>query len=92
MQKRLECIVFGRVQGVSYRDFVRDTARGLLLTGTVQNLPDGTVGVVAEGEEANLKRLTTALKEQYPFAKVDKVEVSWGTPTGSFSDFRIVHS
>ena len=49
MMKRLTCIIHGRVQAVSFRDFVSDTAATLELTGTVQNLAGGTVEVIAEG-------------------------------------------
>ncbi len=92
MQKRVECIVSGEVQGVSYRDFVRTSARRAGLLGSVQNLPDGTVEVVAEGEESVLREFLKVLKEGYAFAKVSQVSDGWSEATGTFSDFRILKS
>ena len=91
MERRLECIVRGRVQGVSYRDFTARAARGLHLVGFVRNLSDGTVEVVAEGEEENLGRLLAHLKEKHPFAQVARIDEVWADVTGEFPDFRILH-
>ena len=41
----------GRVQGVGFRATVRNIARGFDVTGTVRNLPDGRVELIAEGEK-----------------------------------------
>lgn len=90
MQKRLECIVRGEVQGVSYRAFVKETARGLGLVGFARNLADGAVEAVAEGEEEKLKTLLRALEEDHPYAHVERVAAVWSEPTGEFADFRII--
>ena len=42
-------IVTGRVQGVGFRWFTRQTASELGLRGTVRNARDGSVEVVADG-------------------------------------------
>lgn len=89
MQKRLKCIVRGDVQGVSYRAFVKETARGLGLVGFVRNRQDDTVEVVAEGEETPLREILQALKEKHPFARVESIDENWGEPTGEFTDFSI---
>lgn len=89
MKKRLECIVHGRVQGVTFRDFTRRTATRLGLSGFVRNLPDETVEVVAEGEEDNLKKFLRTLKEDHPYADVEGVAAVWGQATGEFDEFRI---
>lgn len=95
MQKRLECKVVGIVQGVMFRDFVKRKASALGLTGTVQNMPDGSVFVVAEGEEAGLKKLLPFLRKG-PFisrmiARVDHIEERWSDVSGTFRDFRILY-
>ena len=92
MPKRLTCIVYGRVQGVSYRAFISRAATDLALTGCVRNLSDGTVEVVAEGDEANLKKLVAILREKHPFAKVERIETTWSEAKGKFDDFRVVFS
>ncbi|MDD4904019.1 MAG: acylphosphatase, partial [Candidatus Bipolaricaulis sp.] len=57
MKARLEARVHGRVQGVFFRQNTLTQARRLGLVGTVQNDPDGSVFVAAEGERLALERL-----------------------------------
>jgi acylphosphatase len=56
MQRRITCFVSGRVQGVGYRQHTKEIAKRFRVTGTVENLPDRRVKIVAEGEldEVNL--------------------------------------
>jgi acylphosphatase len=89
MQKAFRAQVFGRVQLVMFRDFVQRKASGLGLTGTVKNLPNGTVEVIAEGEHDALEKLLTHLKSGPLLARVDNVTVEWVQPTGSFRGFSI---
>ncbi len=91
MLRQIECIISGRVQGVLYRDFARRKARGLGLVGVVFNLPDGTVRVVAQGRESELKEYIEALKRGSVFSRVDSVEVKWSSAERSFADFSIRH-
>ena len=90
MKKRLECEIAGRVQLVMYRDFARRKARPLGLTGTVENLSNGNVYVVAEGDEALLARYLEALKKGPFLARVTGVTEKWLPATGEFNDFNII--
>lgn len=80
----------GRVQLVMFRDFVQRKGSGLGLTGTVRNLPDGTVEVVAQGERAKLEQLITKLHKGSLLSRVDAVEVAWRESSEQFDRFRIV--
>lgn len=91
MLRKIECVISGKVQGTLYRDFVRRKARGLGLVGTVENLPDGTVKVVAEGDESDLRSLIWYLKRGSMFSRVDAVDEKWSDAPQSFSDFQIVY-
>lgn len=91
MQKRIECSVSGRVQMVMYRDFATRNARSLGLTGMVKNMPDGTVSVIAEGEESSLTLFIEKLKIGSILAHVEHVAFSWGDATGTFTDFHIAY-
>jgi acylphosphatase len=71
---RLHVLVRGRVQGVGFRWFVRETARELGLAGWVRNRPDGTVEVAAEGSVALLDRLRDELRKGPPGASVATLE------------------
>lgn len=63
-------VVEGRVQGVGFRWYVLRVAQGLGVGGWTRNLPDGSVEVVARGEEAALDRLEQALRRGPPGALV----------------------
>lgn len=102
MQKRLECQVFGRVQMVMFRDFVKRTARARGVAGSVMNNPDGSVSIVAEGEEAKLRELLALARRGSMFARVDRVEEKWlalpaatstaqAVPLGEFKSFDILY-
>ncbi|CUU35847.1 MAG: acylphosphatase [Fimbriimonadales bacterium] len=88
--KRLYAQVYGRVQGVGFRWFVQEHATRLGLTGYVRNLPDGSVEVVAEGEESALRTLLEqVLRVGPPGAWVREVDAHWDAGTGEFGEFRI---
>lgn len=88
-QKRIEVVVHGRVQGVFYRASAQREARRLGLTGWVKNRPDGTVEVIAEGEEDQVKDFLAWAQHGPTTARVDNVDVKWRSYTGEFTDFRI---
>jgi acylphosphatase len=71
---RLHVLVRGRVQGVGFRWFVRETARDLGLAGWVRNRPDGTVEVAAEGNAVTLERLRDELQKGPPGAAVSSLD------------------
>jgi len=81
--------VFGIVQGVFFRSFVAEYARELGLAGWVRNTPDGTVEILVEGEEANLKKLIEACQQGPKFAKVENIMVKWEKAEGKFEGFVI---
>ena len=70
MQKHIECLIKGRVQGVMFRDFAQRNARKRGVVGWVKNELDGSVSLVAEGDEATLKEYIELIKEIYPAKKV----------------------
>lgn len=91
MQEEIHVIIKGRVQMVMYRDFVQRTARWFGLTGTVKNLSDGTVEVVAQGSREKLEALIERLHKGSLFSRVDAVEVVWQKPQKSFTGFHIIY-
>lgn len=64
----------GRVQGVSFRQFVRNLSGPLEVGGFVRNRPDGSVEAELEGEPESIRRLERALHEQHPLARIERVE------------------
>ena len=90
MLKEIKCLVSGRVQGVMYRDFVKRQARWRELTGTVENLKDGRVRVVACGDQAPLREFVERLKRGSLFSRVDSVDVEWRDGGETLDQFRII--
>lgn len=86
---RLHATVEGTVQGVGFRYFVQDAANMLGLTGWVRNRWDGSVEVIAEGEEIKLNQLLNALRRGPRSAHVMGVNFTWEEYTGEFNGFRI---
>lgn len=66
-------LVRGKVQGVGFRWFVRQTARTLGMSGSVRNEPSGEVWVEAAGDVAVHERLEAALWRGPVGARVDAV-------------------
>ncbi len=60
--KELRVQVTGRVQGVGFRATTCTTAQQLGISGIVRNKSDGSVEIIAQGEERALKQLTEKLK------------------------------
>lgn len=73
------CIVTGRVQGVWFRASTQRQARRLGVTGVARNLPDGSVEVVACGDDAAVAQLVEWLHRGPEHARVAGVAVEdWG--------------
>ncbi|MGB0712776.1 MAG: acylphosphatase [Gammaproteobacteria bacterium] len=67
------CRVSGRVQGVWYRASTAHKARELGLTGHAHNLSDGSVEVLACGEDGAVQDLLSWLWQGPPAARVEQV-------------------
>lgn len=95
MKKRLRCIVKGKVQGVMFRDFAQRKARSLSIAGTAQNQPDGSVEIISEGEEENLKKFLELLHKgpllTRTKVRIDSIEAEFFEPVKNFTDFRIIY-
>lgn len=89
MKQRITGKITGRVQMVMFRDFANRKARRLGLTGTVRNLADGSVAVIAEGEEGLLNRYIELLHKGSFLSRVDAVQIERAPATGEFKDFSI---
>jgi len=76
-------LVSGRVQGVGYRYFTREAALREGVHGTVRNLDDGSVEVVAEGDAEALQRFERALRQGPIGAAVRHVHVEPAAPGGT---------
>ena len=88
--KQIRAIVFGKVQGVFYRATAQEKATALGLNGFVRNLPDGSVEVVAAGENEAVEALLTWCHHGPPHARVERVELRDAVPAENGDGFRIL--
>ena len=84
-------IISGQVQGVGYRYFVLRAAARHQVSGTVRNLPDERVEVLAEGDREAMDEFKNDLATGPLMAEVSDVEETDQEVTGRFRDFRIDH-
>jgi acylphosphatase len=91
-QAALKVTVTGRVQGVMFREYTRQTASKLGLDGYVRNLPGGrAVEVEAEGERGRLEEFLILVSRGPPRAEVEKVSPVWSEFSGKYKQFEIRH-
>lgn len=87
--KQVRLKVKGRVQGVFFRAETREQARALELKGYAQNNRDGSVTVVAAGEESKVLQLVEWCRKGPDLARVETVEVTYEKPQDDLSGFEI---
>jgi acylphosphatase len=66
-------LVFGKVQGVFFRQSTRLEAEKLGIRGIARNLSDGSVEVLAQGDAAALEELRRWLQRGPVHARVEEV-------------------
>jgi acylphosphatase len=91
MRKEIEARITGKVQMVMFRDFVKRKADALYLKGTVENLDDGSVRVIAQGEENDLYALIAHLHKGPFLARVARVSILWRDSKKEYSQFTIIY-
>jgi acylphosphatase len=73
--RTVQVLISGRVQGVWFRGWTQETARGLGLDGWVRNRRDGNVEAVFSGPSDSVARMLRLCGEGPPGAGVADVEI-----------------
>lgn len=89
--KSVRLTVAGRVQGVFFRVRTRDEARRLGVQGSVRNLPNGKVEILAAGNDDQVDRLIRWARQGPPGAQVMDVQVEPLSPGSFLEGFSILH-
>ena len=87
LMKKIKAMVSGNIQNVGYRAKVIGFAKAFELAGFVQNLDDGRVKIIVEGEEDTLNAFLGAIRIKNTLINVDGIEVEYANATGDFDDF-----
>ena len=77
---RRRALVRGHVQGVSFRDTIREAAEARGVAGWVRNRDDGTVEAVFEGDSDAVEAMVEWCRSGPSKADVEDVEVSEEEP------------
>ncbi len=85
---RWTCFLVGRVQGVGMRFAVRNLAEEFPLFGYVENLEDGRVCMVIEGEAEPMQRFLDQLRVRAP-GHLHSIETYQSEASGEFANFSI---
>lgn len=81
--------VMGKVQGVGFRAFVQSAARELGFTGWTRNMPDGSVVLEAQGDEARFGAFQERLRQGNGLCRVDHMVFEYRTNAAGETDFEI---
>lgn len=84
--------VEGRVQRVGFRDFAVRTARELNVNGTVRNLADGAVEIIAHGDREAVEALTAKVRVGPAAADVTAVIIEPVSVTEDADSFEVGQS
>ncbi len=85
--KKLTAVVSGNVQKVGYRAKVIDIANAFGLRGTIENLNDGRVKIIAEGDDEKLKWFESAINIKNTLIQVSSLEIKYSDASGEFNEF-----
>jgi acylphosphatase len=86
-RRTLRLVAHGRVQGVWFREGMRQEAQRLGVTGWVRNRRDGTVEAVVHGAPAAVEAIVAWARRGPEAAEVDRLEVVPADGEGELARF-----
>ncbi len=89
--KAVQIFYEGRVQGVGFRYSVRQIAKGFDITGSVRNLRDGRVELLAVGEADEVRAFLEAIGQSELRAHIKKYSEAPLPNPPAFRGFEIRH-
>ncbi len=90
MKKAVKITIHGLVQGVFFRNFIKESADSLNVKGFVRNLDNGKVEICAEGDIDNVDKLHEMCKQGPKFAKIKEISIE-EIKFQDFKEFKILH-
>jgi acylphosphatase len=87
---RLRVFYSGSVQGVGFRYTTKTVAAGFEVTGTVRNLLDGRVELIAEGARAELEAFRAAIRDAGLSGFIRDENVTWSDAQNELHGFDII--
>ncbi len=90
MKNAAKIIVQGTVQGIFFRQFVKEHADNLGLVGFVRNLENGNVEIIVEGESGQIERLVGFVRKGPEHAQIRNVKIEERKWSGDFKEFKVL--
>ena len=87
--KRIKVLISGKVQGVSFRTFIKHMAVSLNLKGYVKNLSSGEVEAIFQGEDKAIKEIINNCKKGTLASKVIDIKITEESNKSEFNGFEI---
>lgn len=82
-------LISGYVQGVGYRQFVKNHAHRHGLTGWVSNLSDNRVEAVFQGDKKTIEQMIALCRTGPMLAEIKDVSVEWDQNQEELKEFEI---
>lgn len=90
VKKAFRAVIQGTVQGIFFKQYIKDYADKMKIRGFVRDLENGTVEVVAEGEGDSLKDIISKIREGPKHSQIRNVDVEEKKWSGDYKEFKIL--
>ncbi|MEK6913825.1 MAG: acylphosphatase [Nanoarchaeota archaeon] len=90
MKKSVRLYIKGIVQGIFFRQFIKDNAERNNIRGFVRNLEDGRVEVFIEGDNENVEKMVDLCQKGPKHSRIEKVDIQ-EEKFQDFKEFKVLH-
>ncbi|MBT3642619.1 acylphosphatase [archaeon] len=90
MKKAARYIIKGTVQGIFFRQFIKEHADKLNLKGFVRNLTNGDIEIRVEGIIESIERFTSQVKKGPEHCQIRDIQIEEKKWEGEFKEFKIL--
>jgi acylphosphatase len=90
MKTAVRLYIKGTIQGIFFRQFIKDNAERNNVKGFVRNLEDGRVEVFIEGNNEDVDKMIELCKKGPKHSQIDDVEIK-EEKFQDFKEFKILH-
>lgn len=89
MIRRIENRIFGRGLNNEFISWIQRLAAHFPIKGALSIGPDGSIKIIAEGEESELREFVSRLRRGTFLSEIEHFDIAWGEPTRSSQFSRI---
>ncbi|MFZ5955823.1 MAG: acylphosphatase [Nanoarchaeota archaeon] len=90
MKKSVKIKISGIVQGIFFRQFIKENADKLSMKGYVRNIEKGEVEAIFEGDKDNVEKMIELCKTGPAHSVIKDIKLEERNYSGDFKDFKIL--